>query len=173
MHLIVDGLCRVIALRASKTWAIAPLVLVLWSYLRRLARRFERLLARIDSGRAAPRPSPSRPERADTRPKSRLPAAFAWLCWMAPEAAALGTQLQALLAEPELAARLAAVPQAGRLLRQLLHMLGQPAENLPAAPPRSPPRSLPRSPPLPSPRRTASADASCIVVPSGPHPKPA
>ena len=55
----------------------------------------------------------------------RLPGARGWLVralgW---EVAGFGSQLEALIAEPEMQALLARVPAAGRLLRPLCRMLG-------------------------------------------------
>ena len=53
----------------------------------------------------------------------RLPGRFGWLIRLVPGAAAYGGQVQYLLADPEMAALLADVPQAGRILRPLCRML--------------------------------------------------
>ena len=94
----------------------------LWSWLNRTVQRF----GRVRMVPAAPVAAP-RPQRVRTVPvdRVRLPSGRGWLVralgW---EAAGFGSQLQALLAEPELQALLIAVPAAGRILRPLCRMLG-------------------------------------------------
>ena len=119
---IVDAMGRVAAAKASRYWALAPVVLLLWSYLKRLARRFDSLALR----RRAPVPRPRSPRAVSTQPPParRLPQGFAWLRLFGPEMGALGSQLRHLLAEPEMTALLEEAPQAGRLLRPLCRMLG-------------------------------------------------
>ena len=82
--------------------------------------------------RARASPRPSRP------PPLRLPRGYAWVVRLVPGTAAYGTQLQALLAEPEMAC-LAEAPSMRRLLNPLRQMLG-----------------LPKPPPRPSPRPAAA-----------------
>lgn len=123
---IITCLCAAIAARAAKQRALQPLILQLWGALRRRAGRFERLVARVQAGRlSASRPA-SRPPRRHRPPAAgpRLPRRFAWLVRLAPETAVFGSQLRALLADPETAALLEAAPQAGRLLRPFCRMLG-------------------------------------------------
>src|SRR5947209_16938317 len=59
-------------------------------------------------------------------PRPLLPRRSGWLLRLTPSAAAARSQLEYLLADPEMAALLAEVPQAGRILRPLCHMLGIP-----------------------------------------------
>ncbi|MBV8095574.1 MAG: hypothetical protein JO110_20555 [Acetobacteraceae bacterium] len=53
----------------------------------------------------------------------RLPGGFGWLIRLVPGAAAYAGQVEHLLADAEMAALLAEVPQAGRILRPLCRML--------------------------------------------------
>ncbi len=174
---LVEGLRRAIAARGVGLGLALPLMLLLWSRLRRTAERFARLAAKVRAGTLPPprrrlrSPRPARPQPL------RLPRGVAWLLRRLPQAAAAASQLQHLLADPAMADLLAAAPQAGRLLRPLCQMLGvrpPPARSLssgrkqagpvgppppvrPAAPsrpacrPRPPPRARPRilSPPVP------------------------
>ena len=124
---IIAWLNRDVAAWAAKNRAAAPLILLLWGRLNRLAIRFTALAARVAVGTGSPRrrtsarPASARPRRA----YARLPRRFAWLLPLVPgEAAAYGSQLQHLLADPDMAALIAAAPQAGRLLRPLCRMLG-------------------------------------------------
>ncbi len=155
---LVEGLRRVLAARGAGTWLAVPLMLLLWSRLRRTAERFARLAAKVHAGTLPPprrrlrSPRPARPQTL------RLPRGFAWLVRRLPQAAAAASQLQHLLADPAMADLLAAAPQAGRLLRPLCRMLGvrpPPARSLSsgrkqAGPVGRPPPVRPEAPPRPS-----------------------
>jgi hypothetical protein len=123
---IIDGLCRAIAAQGAWGRLTGPLMLLVWSRLRRMAVRFASLAARVQAGTAAPRrPAAPRPAGGRRRPPyQRLPRGFAWLVRLVPQAASGASQLQHLLAEPEMATLLAAAPQMGRTLRPLCRMLG-------------------------------------------------
>src|SRR3984957_2897237 len=82
-----------------------------------------RLATRIEAGTFSPRRSPP-PRQPATEKKSRqrtpLPQGFAWLIKMVPETTASASQLQILLADPDMAALIAAAPaQMRRPLRSL------------------------------------------------------
>ncbi len=161
---ILAWLNRSLAAAAVKNRAAAPLILLLWPRLNRLAARFASLAARVAAGtatprqRTLPRPAGARPRK----PYARLPRRFGWLLRLEREAAAAaGSQLRHLLADPEMADILAAAPQAGRLLRPLCRMLGvQPPPALAPAPRRSRPRTAPNH-----------AAAAPAAPPSGPPPR--
>jgi len=125
---IIAGLCRAVASRAAADRALAPLLVLVWSRLRRMAARFACLAGRADAGappsRGVPRPSGPRPFGSRERLHPGLPGGFAWLVRLVPEAACHGAQLQHLLSDPGVAALLAATPRAGRVLRPLCRMLG-------------------------------------------------
>ena len=114
-----------------------------WHWMYRLRRRFEALAERQRAGTlpalrppqplpaapppAAPRPTTSQP--AAPRPPNPLPRKSGWLLKAAYEPWQLNAyrpQLQAFLADPELASLAAEAPQVGRLLRPLCHMLHEP-----------------------------------------------
>ena len=106
-----------------------PLFFLLCNRLGRLAGRFDALLARLEAGQpaAAPGPARTRPPRAPPKPDTlRLPQDRGWLFGMLPTmtAALHRIRLEALLADPQTAALLAAAPEAGRILRPLCHLLG-------------------------------------------------
>ena len=161
---IIAGLRHAIAAAAAKNAPARPLLLLLWSRLHRFVVRFAALSARVAAGTAAPRRRPASPRPAAERsrkPYQRLPRRFAWLPPLVPgEAAAYGSQLQHLLAEPEMAALIAAAPQAGRVLRPLCRMLGV----------RLPPALLP-PPPAPPPARPVAPSRPRPAAP-GPAPLP-
>jgi hypothetical protein len=124
-----------------------PLVVLILDRLRAINQRFARLAARIAAGTFAPRrSSPRTPAKPSPRAKSPLPSGYAWLIKLVPEAAAYGAQLQALLAEPEMAALLEAAPAPlRRPIRSLCRMLAvQPPPIL-----ANPPCTRPKKPPKP------------------------
>jgi hypothetical protein len=141
--LILAGLRAAIAPVAARDRARTTLLVLLWGRLARSATRFERLFARWRAG-TLPRPRPARAgQRTRRQPHPHLPANPAWLVAMVRETAPMASQLQHLLAHPDIADFLAAAPQAGRILRPLCHMLGLPRP--PALPP--PPRKRPQAQP--------------------------
>ncbi len=187
LALIIDGLCRVAGARGAKDRALASMMLVLWARLRRMVARFDRLAAQVRSANlaaapAAPVSEPSAatlrptPRAERPRPAGRLPRGFAWLIRLAPEAAADGGQLQHMLADPEMAALLAAEPKLRRLLRPLCRMLAiRPGPEL-LAPPRrrvgsacgTPPSGTPASGPPASGTPASGTPASSERPPDTP-----
>ena len=169
---LIEALYRAAAARAGRKHALAPLVLLICPYLRRLARRFETIVARVRSGAPAPLTRPrTAPRRAGVR-GPRLPGRYAWLVKLSPECAALGGQLRHLLAQPEMAALLEAAPGAGRILRPLCLAMGiKPGQDVPAAlfPP-----PVARPKPAPTADAALTADAAPNAdAPAAPAPGPA
>ena len=109
----------------------AALLFLAWTRLGRLASRFEALVAAVRSGRLPSARAPRVQAAGDFElplleglPQPfRLPSGFGWLIRLVPGAAAYSGQVQHLLADPEMAALLAASPQASRILRPLCQML--------------------------------------------------
>ena len=126
---IVAGLGAVVARRFLKEPRFFALILPLFGWLRRSARRFERAVARPVVVRAEAVPEVGAARMAVVagvaRVRVRFPARRAWLVralgW---EAAGYGSQLEALLTEPAMVALLAEVPAVGRIMRPLCRMLG-------------------------------------------------
>jgi len=136
---LLDLLCAAIAARGAGGALTTPLFFLLWRRVRHTAVRAIKLAARIAAATqpaARPRPASPRPSRP---PTLRLPRGYAWVVRVVPGTAAYGTQLRALLAEPEMA-RLASAPSMRRLLNPLRQMLG-----------------VPKPPPLPSPRPVSAS----------------
>lgn len=122
--LILTDLKAALAARAGRDRALAALVLLVWVRLSRMAQRFERLVARWRAG-ILPVARKSRAGQDDKRSvRPRLPAGPAWLVDYVPEVAVFGLQLEHFLSGEECARFLAEVPQAGRIVRPLLRMLG-------------------------------------------------
>ena len=129
---ILTGLAAVVARRFLRDPRFAALIVPLWRWLNRSIRRFERAGNRPAAVRAQ---APRKATCLVLAPRPRLPSQKAWLVralgW---EAAGYGSQLEALLAEPEMQALLGSVPAVGRILRPLCRMLGVTAlEGTPAA----------------------------------------
>ena len=120
LEMIVSAVAALIARRFLRDPRYMALIVPLWGWLNRTVRRFGRV--RVD---AAPSVVRVKRERGAAGARVRLPVGKAWLIkalgW---EAVAFGSQLRTLLAEPEMAALLAALPRAQRVLRPLGRMLG-------------------------------------------------
>jgi hypothetical protein len=143
--LIIDGLCRLVAARHARGLA-GPMVILIWTRLRRAGARFATLLARFEAG-TLPASAPARRRtacRSAALPADpgddglgagnaspRLPRGFGWLLRLAPETACGAGQLRHLLADPEVAALLAAAPRMAQALRPLCRMLGVEVARLP------------------------------------------
>jgi hypothetical protein len=143
---IVNGLFHAIAMRRDAGFLAGPAALLLWTRLGHLRERITRLAARLASGKGSgvPRGKHARLEQRAAapqppgRPSRRLAGQAGWLIRLVPEAAAAGSQLQHLLADPEMAALAAAAPQLGRLLRPLCRSLSVAPPAYLAPPPRPP-----------------------------------
>ena len=118
---LIGGLCHYLGAIFTRDRSAGPLTLLIHGRLRRLATRFAALVARVASPRV-------------------MPGGFGWLLKLMPEGITYAEYLeQQFLADPGFAALLAAAPQAGRLARSVLWMMGRPvpeALRLPARPPR-------------------------------------
>ena len=169
---VLNGLRDVAAHYAAKNRAFVPVTILLSLYLTSVIRRFGALAARLAAGPIharpprprPPQPRPPQPDAARERapPKPRTPRRFSWLVvWLGYHAAGYGLQLRHILAnDHEMAALIAASPQAGRILRPLCRMLGiKPAADLPPSlfPPRpakAPTFAAAAEPAIPGPPRT-------------------
>ena len=171
--LLIEALCASVAASHARGLA-GPVIVLIWGRLRRMAARFAAAAIPAVSRRAS-RPVRSRPAQLraalssssarDARP--RLPGGFGWLIRLSPAAACHGGQLQRLLADPEMAALLAASPRMGRLLRPLCRMLavepppgllGPPAARRPATRAAASGEAAAPAPPPIRPSRAASRD---------------
>ena len=146
--LIIEGLCRVVAAQHARGLA-GPMIILIWTRLRRAGTRFASLLARFEAGTLRPAARPRCPGARSSAPAAepdeagrglpqgrcsarsreaspRLPRGFAWLIRLAPETACGAEQLRYFLADPEVAALLAAAPRIARALRPLCRPAGRP-----------------------------------------------
>jgi len=133
---------------------LGPLLILVWNRLSRLRRRFAALAGKFHAGTLPAPRTPRRRARPTTeRPPSQLPRKPGWLGRLLPEPWWLGgcrDPLRRLLKDPELLALLAATPQAGRLLRPLYCLLGDPPPPVLQLPNR-PRRPRPKAEPKPKP----------------------
>ncbi len=134
---LIDGLCKAVAAHGVRGLLTAPLLLLLWSRLSRMAVRARRLAKRMAAGEplSTRRPNAA-PRSAPSRPYIRLPRGVTWLVRAVPATACGAATLQFLLADPDMAA-VADFPPMRRLLRPLCRMLGvrPPPTPKPPAPP--------------------------------------
>ncbi len=125
---VIRGLRDAVAAWSGRGVLGVAVALLLYRRLGEIGRRMAGLAARFQAGRLwrrAVRPAVARCGAAvRARPVRVLPCGFGWLVKLAAhEAAGLGLQLRAVLEQPEMAALLAASPQAARVLRPLCRML--------------------------------------------------
>jgi len=149
--LVIDGLYRAVAARIAARTITAALITLICGRLRRIDTQLQALIARFRAGTL--RVVVATPRHAPVPPRPALPSGFGWLLPLVPcEAACHASQLRAVLAEPEMAALIAATPQAARLLRPLCRVLGlepalltPPANPATAASPVNPATAAPRT----------------------------
>ncbi len=154
---ILDDLCKAVAARGPGGFLPIPLLLLVWTRIRRASLRIARLAARAASGkppiiRRTPRAAPQNPEPqnpASRKPASRLPRRAGWLIGPVPAAGGYASQLQYLLTQPDMIALLDAAPGIDRLLRPLCRMLAVARPKLPPRPKR-PARPAPQPPHAPA-----------------------
>ena len=122
---LLTRLQAAIAVVAARERHLTVLLVAVWGRIGRMRTRLARLIRLWRAG-MLPKPRRSRAGEVRTRISSTsvIPTAPAWLLVAVREAAPLGAQLENLLSQAECAAFLAAVPQAGRILRPLCRMLG-------------------------------------------------
>ena len=123
---LLTHLQAAVAAAAARDRTLTVLLVALCGRLARMGTRLERLVALWRAGKL---PHPRAPRAARTRgpraiAKITFPTSPGWLRRsLGYQVAAYGSQLRHLLTDAECQAFLAAVPQAGRILRPLLRML--------------------------------------------------
>ncbi len=122
---IIEGLRHTVPKFIAKDRNAGPLIMLIWSHLGRLGQRFAALAARAEAGTlSAPRRRSLGVRRVGTpRGPSLLPRGFAWLGQMMWETRASGHHLYHLVTtDSEMAALMAACPQAARIVRSIFWM---------------------------------------------------
>ena len=161
---ILTGLSALIARAFLRHPRYVTIIVPLWTYLQRTAKRTSRMMARLAAGTPS---RPSHPGTSSGRQPTPFPTERAWILAALRHEAAYYTQwLDRLLARPDIAALVAARPQTLRLIRPLAHMLGATHPAL-ARPKRQPRRRV--TPPPPAAEAQAKDSASAHPSPPCPH----
>ena len=124
LDVLIRGLIALIARAFYRNPRRFPLILPLCLWLQRTRNRVTRVMQKLEAGTLRVRkPRPHR-KSSGKRPLA-LPRQRAWLLTdLKHEGAYYALRLEALLAEPDIAALISTTPQAQRLLRPLCHILG-------------------------------------------------
>ena len=121
---LLTNLQAAIAVVSARERHLTMLLVAVWGRIGRMRTRLERLIALWRAGMLPnPRKSRAGEVRTGVRSESVIPTAPAWLLVVVREAAPIGAQLESMLSQEDCVRFLAAVPQAGRILRPLLRML--------------------------------------------------
>ncbi len=122
---LLSGLQAAIAVVAARERVLTVLLVAVWGRIGRMRTRLERLVGLWWAGNLpAARKSRAGEVRNSVRATSIIPTTPAWLLVAVREAISARAQLEHLLSDAECVEFLAAVPQAGRILRPLCRMLG-------------------------------------------------
>ncbi len=149
---VIGGLLHYLGRIFDRDRSRGPLTILIHKRLRRLEARFLALVARFEAGTLRPvRVRAASPRPAQARPPRAMPVGFGWLCRLMPEGDTYGAYLTGeFLAGADVAALLAAAPQAGRVLRSMLWMTARPVPEMLRLPGRAPrPRKSRALPPRP------------------------
>jgi hypothetical protein len=153
LGVILAGLAALIARRFLRDPFRAALIVPLWTYLTRAARRLDRAFGRLAAG-FSPRPRAAKPHPSRPHLKPPFPTRRGWLvAALGSEAAAYASQIESLLAEPAAADALAGSLAARRTLAPIRRMLGiiPPRPRRPRPRVRPQPRPAPAAAPRPTP----------------------
>ena len=164
---LIKGLLTDVVAVVTTGWIPVPLVKLLWWRLRRMSTKFTAIMAQYHAGTLPPpRPARVRPAPADPAanpdpppapppspaPRSLdLPRRVGWVIQNIHGASVWRGELEAILANPKLAADVAAAPQLGSVLRPMCRLMAvklPPWLRLPRRPRRPRPRG-PKFPPAP------------------------
>jgi hypothetical protein len=149
---LIDGLSKDVEGAVQWGWVAIPLIKLLWRRLRRMSRLFISIMARFHAGTLPPpgsersRPAPARPAAAPQPspepPPLALPRRVGWIPRMITATLVRPYELVEMLADPDMAALVAAAPQLGRVLRPLCDLAVNPPPwlRLPRRPRRKPAR---------------------------------
>ncbi len=178
---LTESVARALAAEGLRLGLVAPWLALVWCKLRSTGARILRIAAALEAGTlrlTPPRPLPPLPPRtgdASPRPdhakarRKEIPQGFGWLLRRVTALSFGRSQLEYLLAEPDMAALIAAAPPIAHHLRPICRMLGvKPPPGL--FPARRPPRrTRPPAPPKPAPE-AAEEKPAATGRPDGPFP---
>jgi len=138
---LIGGLCHCLGAIFMRDRSTGPLTLLIHGRLRQLQARFAAIVARVEAGKIRPAATRSAQRGARVASTRLVPSDFGWLCRLMPEGNVYATYLEEQVrTDAKLAAVLAAAPQAGRVLRSVLWMMGRDVPEM-LRPPRAPPRA--------------------------------
>ena len=144
---LIGGLRYYLGAIFTRDRSAGPLTLLIDARLRRLARRFAAIVARVEAVAMRPAGAQVAPRAARVASPRLMPSEFGWLCRLMPEGNVYATYLEEQVrSDAELATLLAVAPQAGRLLRPVLWMMGRPVPELLRLPKTARPRAAPPEP---------------------------
>ena len=161
---IMESVFRALAAQGRRGTLVGPLLFLVCNRLRTAAARVLALTAQLQAGTLRLRPSRARraaarrpdPPAAQEPAKLRLPRGFGWLRRRVRAVGFGRSQLEYLLAQPDMAALIAAAPPIGRQIRPICRMLGvRPPPGLFPPPRRR--RKLTRQAPQPSPQSSPAS----------------
>ena len=176
--ILVEGVAKALAAEGLRLGLVAPWLALVWCKLRSTGARILRFAAAIEAGTlrlGPPRPLPplmplteAKPAASKARRKD-IPQGFGWLLRRVTALSFGRSQLEYLLAEPDMAELIQAAPQVAHHLRPICRMLGvKPPPGL--FPARRPPRrTRPPAPPKPAPE-AAEEKPAATGRPDGPFP---
>ncbi len=176
---LTESVARALAAEGLRLGLVAPWLALVWCKLRSTGARILRIAAALEAGTlrlTPPRPLPPLPPPTDEKPahpqprQKGLPQGFGWLLRRVTALSFGRSQLEYLLAEPDMAALIAAAPQVAHHLRPVCRMLGvRPPPGL--FPARRPPRrTRPPAAPTPAPEIAKEKPAEATGKPDGPFP---
>ena len=157
---IINGLCALLGHHAVRLRDRSVVLSLIHWRIARMVRRLDHLALRWQAN-TLPKPRPSRPRAKCARPAqpARLPSGRYWLIRALQPTAQFTPHIEAFLARPDTRALVEAAPQAGRILRPLVRMLGLTAPEYLRLPPRPKPSVRPRpTQPPPSPKSASAPD---------------
>ena len=147
---MIGGLCHYLGAIFTRDRSAGPLTLAIHRRLRRLQARFAALVAQVAAGTRPAIRANGGPRAARAAPPRLLPNGFGWLCRLMPEGNVYASYLEdQMRTDAELAALLAVAPQAGRMLRPVLWMMGRPVPEMLRLPPCAPRKPRVRLEPVP------------------------
>jgi hypothetical protein len=140
---IIACACKAVG-AAQHTGLPGPIAAIIWSYLRRVEKRFARLVERAKAGTLPP-PRKRKPPPEGADPPKRSPRetpklrmwGFGWIAKRAQGAVSAGWQLRALLADPAMGEVIGLDPRIPAMLRSLCTALAMTPDQLPPPPPRA------------------------------------
>ncbi len=177
---LTESVAKALAAEGLRLGLVAPWLALVWCKLRSTGARILRIAAALEAGTlrlSPPRKLPPLPPRTEDaapgapKPKRKaIPTGFGWLLRRVTALSFGRSQLEYLLAEPDMAELIQAAPQVAHHLRPICRMLGvKPPPGL--FPPRRPPRrTRPPAPPKPAPETAEKKPVAATRRPDGPFP---